>query len=289
MVLEIIGGVTGLLLLLLLAAWTYDTVRRWREARGIDHVVLGQPFSLAEGRRAELDGLLLRLDPAPGEPSRIRVDGIGESRILGASDLPAILSLVDDRRYELRSLTMGPPARFLAVRWHGIRLRTSAGEISWRNGTEQQAGPKHTPSVEEEPPPARSGPRIPIRGEYAFETKLVPAGMRAQGFVLDKDILILIHFPGGEVASHSLEYLRRAAFTASTGVHPSWADFKEEPVKDGPVGPGQIRQPLPADVAGIFTADIGIVLAPPAVAHALTIVAACGPYRSNEIRIVIRP
>jgi hypothetical protein len=103
------------------------------------------------------------------------------------------------------------------------------------------------------------------------------AGEELPGTPTYADIHVVVRWPGGEVTSHSIRALERAAFTAATGIAPSYAS-------DGPA-PG----PMPSEVAGPFRTDIGAVLARPEAPVTLAVVARLGPWRSEEVRLVLRP
>ena len=118
-------------------------------------------------------------------------------------------------------------------------------------------------------------PIIPT-GEYALDVAGL-AGEELPGTPTYADIHVVVRWTGGEVTSHSIRALERAAFTAATGIAPSYAS-------DGPA-PG----PMPSEVAGPFRTDIGAVLARPEAPVTLAVVARLGSWRSEEVRLVLRP
>ena len=91
---------------------------------------------------------------------------------------------------------------------------------------------------------------------------------------------VLVRFPNGKVTSHTIRSLQRAALNASTGIAPSWADPETRPGAERG-GDGE--------VAGAISADLGPVLERPGAPMEIVVVAGFGPYKSNEVRIELRP
>jgi hypothetical protein len=127
--------------------------------------------------------------------------------------------------------------------------------------------------------PYRPYPKLMVTVRYALE----PAALRASGEAVwsaTDRIALQAREPatGREWPGHTVLALGRGGFFMRTGVHPSWAEQPPPPRDD--------RVEL---LHGELHVDFGHVIPRPGAQQTLEVSATIGPYRSDPVRIDVRP
>ncbi len=153
--------------------------------------------------------------------------------------------------------------------FRGLQLRVDRPGFSWAEGAASDWASEK---------PYRPYPQLVAHVSYALE----PAELRQSGVLvpaaLDRIALRVVEPGGREWPAHSVVELQRGAFFARTGLHPSWAE-----------------RPLPPDdggnelLFGELQADVGYTIPRPDKPVVLELMASIGSYRSNVVKLEVRP
>jgi hypothetical protein len=258
--LVIVACVIGSLpVLFFLGYWIERLYYAWK-FRHVRRAAPGEDFELPPGRVVRIeDTLWLSRD---GDEVVARYFDEYRARI---DALPLVAG-----QWEISLVAPGPVLRVEA--WRGIRIAIARRDFSYEEATASDWR-------EEEHAPHRPFPKLAVEVRYVLDTATLRESGAPASRLARSLLLCIVEVESGVAwPPHTPQHLDRMRFFHMTGIHPSWA---EEP--DWPARPEE------RTIAGSFKPDLGVVLERPARPLALTIFAAIGAYKSNEVRVTVRP